>query len=54
MRFPPLGHQIYDNILSNFSPRLAVSSYRKGSGDWAELQMGKIFLRDFGKETESN
>lgn len=39
---------------SNFSPILTVSSYRKGSGDWAELQMGKIFLSDFGKKIESN
>ena len=53
MRFPHLATRFMITH-SNFSSRLAVSSYRKGSGGWAELQMGKIFLSDFGKKMESN
>lgn len=34
-----------------FLLKLAVSSDRKGSGDWAELQVGKICLRDFKKKS---
>ena len=50
MRFLHLATRFMITYSLIFLLQLAVSSYRKGSRDWAELQMGKICLRDFFKK----